>query len=260
MEQASIREDVFQEIARLLARHDYYLRMHEHRFRIIIRAVGPPAADGPSRILDVGCWPGYLSMYLKKMGWDVDAIDLKVDRIGDVVESGVRVLERNLNHEPALPYPDAFFRCIVFTEILEHLDPKVAGNLFQEFFRILQPGGRLVITTPNRFSLNKANLNPFRSTAPQVDEEGHGHWLEYRLPEITRLAARTGFSLPLARRISFYAHLGRSDREGYFPLGEWLSHGNRPRNAIKHLLRVPRMLPWLKDSLLCIAERPPASC
>lgn len=237
-------------------RHDYYLKMHERRFRAILRTVGVGADGAVCRVLDVGCWPGYLSMYFRMAGCEVDAIDLKADRIGDVVASGVRVLERNLNEDPALPYGDGAFDRIVFTEVLEHLDPRAAPELFREFHRVLKPGGRLVVTTPNRFSLNKANLNPFRRQEPQVDEEGHGHWLEYRLREVVGLAAAAGFDVPVARRISFYAHLGRSDREGYFPLGEWLSHGNRLRNAAKHLLRIPRAVPLLKDSLICVARKP----
>jgi SAM-dependent methyltransferase len=247
-------EELFRQVARELSRHDYYLKMHGFRFRTILETISrfQPVAGG--RLLDVGCWPGYLSMYFKRSGWEVDAIDLKPDRIPDVIESGVAVLARNLNEEPGLPYPDGVFDWIVFTEVLEHLDPRLSARHFSEFRRILKPGGHLVLTTPNRYSLNGANLNPFRSNASQVDAEGHGHWKEYKLAEVIGLVSGAGMEPVFSERISFYAHLGRSDGEGYFPLGEWWSRGNRLRNAAKQVLRLPRMIPLLKDSLICVAR------
>lgn len=50
--------------------------------------------------------------------------------------------------EGSFPYNDATFRVVVFCEIIEHLmmDPLHA---LREIHRILQPGGLLVLTTPN---------------------------------------------------------------------------------------------------------------
>jgi len=254
METPPLNEAVFKSIAGTLAEHDWYLKLHEYRFRKIIEVV-TERHPMPGRILDVGCWPGYLSMYFKTTGWEVEAIDLKPERIEPVSRSGVRITERNLNETPVLPYDDASFDCIVFTEILEHLDPECIPRLFAEFERTLQPGGTIVLTTPNRFSLNKQNLNPFRWNTPEVDAEGHGHWLEYRLSQVEALFRQTGLELITSNRIAFYAHLGRSNRDGYFPLEEWLSHPNRLRNAGKLLLRIPRAIPLLKDSLICMAKR-----
>jgi len=254
MENPALNEAVFKSIAETLAEHDWYLKLHEYRFRRIVAAVAK-SHPRPGRILDVGCWPGYLSMYFKTTGWEVDAIDLKPDRIAPVGRSGVRINGQNLNETPELPYGEASFDCIVFTEILEHLDPQSIPRLMAEFERTLRPGGTIILTTPNRFSLNKQNLNPFRWNTPEVDAEGHGHWLEYRLSQVEALFRQTELELLVSEKIGFYAHLGRSTRDGYFPLEDWLSHDNRIRNAGKQLLRIPRALPLLKDSLICIAKR-----
>jgi 2-polyprenyl-3-methyl-5-hydroxy-6-metoxy-1,4-benzoquinol methylase len=257
MSGSAIDEEAFAAVDQTLAEHRAYLRFHEYRFRKII-GWATDHHQQPGRALDVGCWPGYLSLYLKRTGWEVDAIDLKPDRVQEVRQSGVRINGRNLNQTPELPYDDHSFDLIIFTEILEHLDPASVPSLITEFERALKPGGTIILTTPNRFSLNRQNLNPFRWKTPEVDAEGHGHWLEYRLSQVEALFHPTGLELVLLDPVSFYAHLGRSKRDGYFPLREWRLHSGKIASVGKHLLRLPRAIPWLKDSLVCIAKKPAA--
>ncbi|HRF97201.1 MAG TPA: methyltransferase domain-containing protein, partial [Aggregatilineales bacterium] len=54
-----------------------------------------------------------------------------------------------LNHASiyALPYPDNTFDAVILSEVLEHLDDDVAG--LKEAYRVLKPGGVVVITVPN---------------------------------------------------------------------------------------------------------------
>ena len=257
MSNENVNESIYGEVVSCLSAHDYYFKMHDRRFRTIIEAsANSKTASG--RLLDVGCWPGYLSLYFKKLGWQVDAIDLAPERIPEVDQAGVAILHHNLCEQRTLPYADAEFDQIIFTEVLEHLNPEATRDLFREFKRTLKPGGLLIVTTPNRLSLNKANINPFRTNEPQVDEEGHGHWKEYRIEEVTSLIEEEGMEVDSAKQVSFYSHLGRSDAEGYFPLEKLLSHKNRIRNAVKVFLMIPRMVPTLKDSLICIAKAPSA--
>ena len=51
----------------------------------------------------------------------------------------------------ALPYPDASFDLITCTEVIEHVEHY--RRTFREMFRILRPGGTLVVTTPNVLNL-----------------------------------------------------------------------------------------------------------
>jgi ubiquinone/menaquinone biosynthesis C-methylase UbiE len=65
--------------------------------------------------------------------------------------SGQRVDVANLNIEP-LPYPDSQFALITCIETIEHLEHY--RETVREMFRVLRPGGFVVITTPNILNLS----------------------------------------------------------------------------------------------------------
>ncbi|MGC6426863.1 MAG: class I SAM-dependent methyltransferase [Akkermansiaceae bacterium] len=248
-------EQSYGEIRSKLDTNDWYFRNHDYRFRLTIAEVAQGRSE-PGRILDIGCWPGYLAMYFRAQNWEVDAIDLRPDRIPLVAEAGVSLHSHNINDSPQFPFEAESFDCILFTEVFEHLDPAGFPVLFKDLERILKPGGRVILSTPNRFSLNKDLFNPFRWNEPEVDEDGHGHWKEYRLSEVLEFFAPTDLQVVKKETIAYYAGLGRSNEIGYFPLAEWRSKPNQLRNFAKVLLQPVRKIPVFRDSLLVIAEKP----
>ncbi len=52
-----------------------------------------------------------------------------------------------------LPFPDGGFDLVTIIELVEHLEPDAALALLREAYRVLAPGGRFVITSPNYRSL-----------------------------------------------------------------------------------------------------------
>jgi SAM-dependent methyltransferase len=107
----------------------------------------------PATTLDVGCGGGLLLGRLADLGLiglhGIDVHDAPSDprwsyRSGDVTTG--------------LPYPDASFACVVAGEILEHVpDPDF---LLREVRRVLEPGGLLVLSTPNVVSWANRVLVP----------------------------------------------------------------------------------------------------
>lgn len=64
---------------------------------------------------------------------------------------GQKVDVVNLNHQP-LPYADASFDLLTATEVIEHLEHY--RETLREFFRVLEPGGLCILTTPNVLNVN----------------------------------------------------------------------------------------------------------
>jgi SAM-dependent methyltransferase len=251
-----MNEAVYAGVAEKLHENEAYHRNHDIRFRQTIRWVDPPSGDGECHLLDIGCWPGYLSMYFKACGWNVDAIDLKPDRIPQVTDVGVRVTSHNLNDDPCLPYDANSFDTILFTEVFEHLNPASFGDLFASLGKVIKPGGQLILTTPNRLALNKSLFVPNRWSEPEVDEEGHGHWKEYLLSEVVDCFKGSGLKVSRSETVSFYSQLGRSNETGYFPLSDWREHPNKVRNLAKIVVNPLRNLALFRDSLVVIAKKP----
>lgn len=63
---------------------------------------------------------------------------------------GQPVAVANLNEDP-LPYPAAHFDLVTCTEVIEHLENY--RRLLREVFRVLKPGGTLILSTPNVLNL-----------------------------------------------------------------------------------------------------------
>jgi SAM-dependent methyltransferase len=123
-------------------------KWHHHKFRRIVKEIG-----NVSRHLDFGCGPGTL----------INLLPNNISAIGvDIAASQLAYAEQHyggLNREfvqidsPYLPFPDKSFDSISCVEVVEHLDLSLNTTIVAEFFRVLKPGGKLIVTTPNYGSL-----------------------------------------------------------------------------------------------------------
>ena len=105
-----------------------------------------------SRILDVGCAPGYLSIFLDTLGYRVNGIDLNESWFDEYPDPKwlrfLNVQTANVEQSP-LPFSDKLFDGIIFTEVLEHIAVCPPGKILGDFRRVLKPGGYLFLSTPN---------------------------------------------------------------------------------------------------------------
>jgi SAM-dependent methyltransferase len=95
------------------------------------------ALPGDTRVLDAGCGEGVL----------VDEFADRLRIIGlDVSYSSDRVTRGSLT---ALPYADGEFDRALCLDVLEHLSFDEQPRALAELFRILKPGGQLLVSVPN---------------------------------------------------------------------------------------------------------------
>lgn len=105
-------------------------------------------ADGGGRLLEVGCGDGSRILDLQKRGWAVEGQEVDANAATNARSKGMQVHEGRLE-EAALP--EGSFDVILMSHVLEHLHRPV--ELLRQCRKLLRPGGRLVLSTPNVESL-----------------------------------------------------------------------------------------------------------
>jgi 2-polyprenyl-3-methyl-5-hydroxy-6-metoxy-1,4-benzoquinol methylase len=140
--------------------------------KLVARDLVPPARGG-ARALDVGCRDGVQTQWLRERGYVVTSIDI------ETTLPGAAIVDAN----ERLPYADSSFDLVWCSEVIEHLrDPAFSAS---ELLRVLKPGGRLVVTTPNSRAwfyrvLERLGLPPAR-----LQHAGHLHF--FGLADVQRL-------------------------------------------------------------------------
>ncbi|MCP6682275.1 glycosyltransferase [Bacillus nakamurai] len=109
-----------------------------------IAALVPPEAK---RILDVGCGAGATGLELmNRQSCELYGVELHPLAAKAAKGHYQAVLEEDVE-EVKLPYPEGFFDCMIFADILEHL--KDPWSVIQSYAAHLSPSGSIVCSIPN---------------------------------------------------------------------------------------------------------------
>ena len=132
---------------------------HGGKLTMIDQLIRPHLKPG-SRLLEIGCGAGNLLLQASVRGSHPVALDLAMQALTFVRS---RLREAGLGSEAphdfsclqsigeSLPLASDSFDCILLSEVIEHLEvPQIS---IREATRVLRPGGRLLVTTPNYRSL-----------------------------------------------------------------------------------------------------------
>jgi SAM-dependent methyltransferase len=108
-------------------------------------------ARGAAHVLDIGCGSSVIIQSLNNaVGMDVSIGKLRFLR--------GRGIELARGSTFALPFKDATFDCVISSQVIEHIP--YDDVLFYEMARVLQPGGRLIIGTPDYATLGWQIIEP----------------------------------------------------------------------------------------------------
>ncbi len=144
----------------------------------------------PGRVLDVGCGDGGFLNRMKHAGWRVDGLDFDTQAI----ESAKAKYGLDLRHGDlaSQKFADCSFDAITLNHVIEHVPDPL--ELFREAKRVLKPGGRLAMATPNPDSLgHKAFKEHWRGLEPPR----HLHIFTVRA--LQECARRTGMDIVIAQ-------------------------------------------------------------
>lgn len=108
---------------------------------------------GPRAVLDAGSGSGNNLGWLTSAaaGGRVQAVDVAtaaVQRLHERAPAGVDVLQASVVE---LPYADESFDLVASTDVLQHLTSKDADRAVLEMFRLLRPGGSVLVRTNAAF-------------------------------------------------------------------------------------------------------------
>ena len=147
-----------------VAEENYWYRRHEAAYRWLAGELSVPGAT----VVEAGCGEGYGGQVLADAGAALVAgldLDLATLRHAAVAYPDVPVAAANL---VALPLADGAVDLVVSSQVVEHLWDQ--DGFVRECARVLRPGGRLVVTTPNRLTFPPGN--PFHSRELDAAELG----------------------------------------------------------------------------------------
>lgn len=130
----------------------------------------------PGRALDVGCGPAGNSDVLRRLGWQVTALDYARDSAVLARRRGLDALQADAR---SLPFPDGTFDLLLSSDAWEHIeeDDLVAA----ESHRVLRPGGHLFVTVPAGMDLWSGH------------DVALGHVRRYARDELVDLVEHAGF-------------------------------------------------------------------
>ncbi|MGW4590464.1 class I SAM-dependent methyltransferase [Amycolatopsis thermoflava] len=147
-----------------IAEENYWFRRHEAAYHALL-----PWCAG-AVVLEAGCGEGYGAGLIASTAKAVLALDYDQPTTEHVARRYPQVWTARGNLV-RLPLRDGSVDVVANFQVIEHLWDQ--GAFLAECLRVLRPGGRLLVTTPNRITFTPDSdtpLNPFHTRELAADE------------------------------------------------------------------------------------------
>jgi 2-polyprenyl-3-methyl-5-hydroxy-6-metoxy-1,4-benzoquinol methylase len=153
------------------------------------------------RVLDIGCvnheWstmahPAWLHRHIAEVAKECLGVDILEEGVAEMCKAGFDAIALDINEGPnAAVLARMPFDVVTAGELIEHLPSPQA--LFDFAFDVLKPGGQLVLSTPNPYTLGRMRAGQLRTVWENVDH------VAYLFPSgIAEMADRSGMTLTVA--------------------------------------------------------------
>jgi len=202
--------------------HSYYARRRDKKIITGMTRLGAltkyVTADKP-RALDVGCSIGASVEAAKRLGWESSGVDVSQAAVDFCCQQG---LDCHKVNDHRLPYADDTFDVLTSWHVIEHVDD--ANETLEEWFRVLKPGGILVLETPDSQCLKARRLGSQYESFWPFD-----HLYTFTRSNMCSFLKRAGFEVLPSRvlgkltalppHLTLYATAYRSLRHAYRQFG-----------------------------------------
>ena len=171
----------------------------EHYFHNVRPEVIELVPQSVMRILEVGCAAGETGGALKRQNPAREVVGVEYN--GKAAQKAAKLLDRVFvgdSERLELPYPEGYFDCIIYSDVLEHLrDPEA---LLRRHKRLLAPDGMMVMSIPNLQHISVLNqLVEGRFTYQDEGLLDRTHIHFFTLHEIQDMLKRCGLAAALVR-------------------------------------------------------------
>ncbi|QJB56016.1 class I SAM-dependent methyltransferase [Pseudodesulfovibrio sp. zrk46] len=148
---------------------------------------------GPCKIFESSAGSAILSRQLKDQGHDVTISNYYPQKFPDIKE-----IFQDLNQR--LELDDDQFDVVICREVIEHVES--VPHVLREFNRVLKPGGKLILTFPNRLQIRSRFMHLFsgfyRGMKSPINLDvpyGEAHINLIGYPEMDYFLRKTGYDI-----------------------------------------------------------------
>lgn len=158
-------------------------------------------------LLDMGCGSGLMAdLVHKKYQLPVVGVDANDDAVSFAQKTfGTESVHFIKGYPEDLPALNQQYAAIFFLEVIEHITRGQGEQFFKTAFDLLDSGGKLILSTPNRKSLWPMLEWLLDRTGQQPNLSEGQHEYLYSISELKQMAEQQGFKVLSIKTCNFLA-------------------------------------------------------